>query len=379
MNKAKLYLAVVLLHVGVLWMLNAALALGRLSAQPEALLNVTILPTPIEPHTARPAAGDGTKPVQAHTQTTLQAPLESEPTLVAQGAPQATPPGLDMSGAVAQVDVPVKPMPAVEPPSAARSSSPQQTASQATPQSIAAQQIDVHHLSVRMPSSTTLHYVVTKDKDSAKARLEWRVQAAQTQNQNQNDVPAYVLVYEASYFGLSLIKQVSQGRITTGGLVPVRFSDKRRGRSEQATHFEPRTALAADARGDLGWVRFSNNRAQVAWQFATQDRASFLLQLAAYLAAQPDAFVEGKTLELPVASVDELDVWTFEVQNLEKLELPITRTGESTPAIKFMRRSRRTFDSAVEVWFAPSYAYLPVRIRVTDSTGVTDAQLSAQD
>jgi hypothetical protein len=68
-------------------------------------------------------------------------------------------------------------------------------------------------------------------------------------------------------------------------------------------------------------------------------------------------------------------MWAFEVQANESLALPL---GE-TQAIKLLRRPRRAFDQTVEVWLAPTLAYLPVRIRLTDSGGVTDSQLSSKD
>jgi hypothetical protein len=211
------------------------------------------------------------------------------------------------------------------------------------------------------PESVQLRYSVTKDGDSARASLLWRPAKAE----GVSHAAHYELSYEATYFGISIIKQTSSGIVTTAGLVPARFGEKRRGRSEQATHFD-QTKNA---------VTFSNNRPEAKWAMGSQDRASFLIQLASLFAGQPERFKAGSVIELPVASVDELEVWAFEVQASELLPLPI---GE-TQAIKLLRRPRRAFDQTVEVWFAEALSYLPVRIRLTDSGGVTDSQLSSKD
>jgi len=46
--------------------------------------------------------------------------------------------------------------------------------------------------------------------------------------------------------------------------------------------------------------------------------------------------------------------------------------------VKLTRKPRREFDQKVEVWYAPSMGWLPVRNRVTDANGdFVDQQLKA--
>lgn len=211
------------------------------------------------------------------------------------------------------------------------------------------------------PSSVLLRYILTKGNDSAKASLNWQ----QTKSTETSAARPYELSYEATYFGVSIIKQTSLGALSASGLLPARFGDKRRGKPEQAAHFL----------GDKSLITFSNNRPDAKLRAGTQDRASYLIQLASLFAGQPELLKTGQVLELPVAGADELEVWSFEIQPSEAMHLPIGPLD----AIKLLRRPRKAFDQTIEVWLAPKYDYLPVRIRYTDSTGAADSQLASKE
>jgi len=46
-------------------------------------------------------------------------------------------------------------------------------------------------------------------------------------------------------------------------------------------------------------------------------------------------------------------------------------------ALKLTRKPRKEFDQKVEIWFAPSLGYLPVRSRITQQNGdFIDQQLT---
>ena len=323
-----LYLAVLLSHVLALVGLNGVLTLNRLAAQVEQSFDVAILPQ------------------EEAVKKSLPKPAESKPADEPAKAELPTPPA--------------EPAPIALPP--------QEVAPAPSAQTLAAPSVaplpvshDLPVVRAMTPAPVQLRYSVTKDGDSARASLIWQPSKAEGTNQAAH----YELSYEATYFGISIIKQTSSGVVGTAGLMPVRFGEKRRGRSEQATHFD--TAKNT--------VTFSNNRPEAKLAMGSQDRASFLIQLASLFAGQPERFKAGQVIDLPVASVDDLEVWAFEVQASESLALPI---GE-TQAVKLLRRPRRAFDQMVEVWFAPTQSYLPVRIRLTDSGGVTDSQLSSKD
>ena len=43
--------------------------------------------------------------------------------------------------------------------------------------------------------------------------------------------------------------------------------------------------------------------------------------------------------------------------------------GAQMPTLKLTRKPRKEFDQKVEIWFAPSLGYLPVRNRITQPNG----------
>lgn len=152
----------------------------------------------------------------------------------------------------------------------------------------------------------------------------------------------------------------SVGAIGGEGLEPERFSEKR-GR-ELASHFE---------RG-RGKIVFSANTPDAALLSGAQDRLSISLQLAAMVAGEPERFGRGTTVTVQVAGPREATLWLFTVEGTETLDLPI---GE-VPALKLQRNPRQPFDQKVELWLAPRYSHLPVRIRLTNPDGESlDQQL----
>ncbi|MCZ8258219.1 MAG: DUF3108 domain-containing protein [Polaromonas sp.] len=153
----------------------------------------------------------------------------------------------------------------------------------------------------------------------------------------------------------------STGVVGPEGLAPIRFSDK--SRTEVAAHFDP----------DKGQVSFSANTPAVPWIKGAQDRVSIFIQLGGMLAGNPAAFPVGTTLSMYTVGPRDADTWTFLVEAEENLTLPF---GEMA-TLKLTRQPRREFDQKVEVWYAPSLGYLPVRNKITQSNGdFIDQQLS---
>ena len=176
----------------------------------------------------------------------------------------------------------------------------------------------------------------------ANAELLW--------TQNGQDYQARL---EVSAFLLGSRVQTSQGTFGTEGLMPTRFSDK------------TRTELAAHFQRDKGIISFSTNSPDAPLLKGAQDRLSVVLQLSTLLAGDPTRYPPGTMLSIPVISQREAEVWQFLVEKEELLPLPI---GEVS-AIKLNRKPRRDFDQHIELWFAPSLGYLPVRLRITNANG----------
>ncbi len=184
------------------------------------------------------------------------------------------------------------------------------------------------------------------------AELLWR---------NQGDSYSARLRYSA--FGIARV-QTSQGRITTTGLAPERFSDKYR--SEVAAHFNY----------EQHKVTFSANTPDAPLLTGAQDRLSVLIQLGALVASEPSRYEQGSTITVQTVGARSADLWLFTVIQTETLQLP----GGSVQSLKLERNPREPYDQKVELWLAPDLGYLPVRIRITDANGDSaDQQWSATE
>ena len=162
----------------------------------------------------------------------------------------------------------------------------------------------------------------------------------------------------------------SRGAVTPTGLAPSRFADKYK--SELAAHFD----------ADKGKVTFSANTPDVPWMAGAQDRVSVFLQLGGMLAAGPGGaggavpadFAVGSSITVYTVGPRDADTWTFLVEADEQLSLP----GGDMATLKLTRKPRREYDQKVEVWYAPSLGFLPVRNRITQANGdFVDQQLKA--
>ncbi|MDO9357580.1 MAG: DUF3108 domain-containing protein [Polaromonas sp.] len=208
-----------------------------------------------------------------------------------------------------------------------------------------------------VPGSARLKYAMTgrsKNMDyHATAQLDWL-----------QDGQSYDAKMVVSAFGLGSRSMASSGRITGDGLAPTRFLDK--SRSERAAHFD----------ADKGKITFSANTPDAPWVKGAQDRVSVFVQLASLLAGDPSKYPAGSSVSLFTAGPTGADTWTFVVDTEEKLNLP---AGEIS-AVKLTRKPQRDYDQTVEVWLAPSVAWLPVRSRITQQNGdFVDQQLRAAD
>jgi hypothetical protein len=205
-----------------------------------------------------------------------------------------------------------------------------------------------------LPESVKLEYRMTGSAKGlpyqANAELNWRRVGS-----------LYDAAMRVSALFLGSRSMGSTGVVGPEGLVPIRFSDK--SRTEVAAHFDPEKAQ----------VSFSANTPAVPWIKGAQDRVSVFIQLGGMLAGNPAAFPVGATISMYTVGPRDADTWTFRVEAEETLALPF---GELA-TVKVARQPRREFDQKVEIWYAPSLGYLPVRNRITQSNGdFVDQQLS---
>ncbi|MDH6170411.1 hypothetical protein M2282_005581 [Variovorax boronicumulans] len=207
---------------------------------------------------------------------------------------------------------------------------------------------------LRIPGSVTLDFEATGQTGASPQRgvfgeLVWLQDGSRYDGR---------LTLKAVFF--TLLNWHSTGRIGPSGLEPERYSESRK--AEVASHFVR----------DQGQIIFSNNAPSVPLQAGAQDRMSVMMQLGGLLAASPDRYPAGTRISIQTVGVRDGDVWVFVVGDEEKLQLP---AGEFT-ARKLTRTPRKDFDRKLELWLAPKYGYLPVRIRQTEANGdFADAQL----
>jgi outer membrane biosynthesis protein TonB len=152
----------------------------------------------------------------------------------------------------------------------------------------------------------------------------------------------------------------SRGQIGDQGLAPQRYTDK--ARNEVAAHFEP----------EKNQISFSANTPSVPWIKGAQDRVSVFLQLGGILKGNPAGFPVGSNISMYTVGPRDADTWTFLVGAEETLTLPFGVLN----TVKLSRQPRREFDQKVEIWYAPSLGYLPVRSKITEHNGdFVDQQL----
>jgi hypothetical protein len=197
-----------------------------------------------------------------------------------------------------------------------------------------------------VPKSVRLAYDVAGEVKgfsySASSELLW-----------QQDGQQYNAKNEIKVFLLGSRSQTSTGQISSGGLEPTRFSDK--ARSEQAAHFER----------DKGIIVFSANAPSAVLLPGAQDRLSVVLQLSAMLAGAPTHYPPGTVIALQVVGPRDAEDWRFTVGETEALKLP----GGSVTGVKLSRQPRSAYDQKLDLWLAPSMAYLPVRLRLSQDNG----------
>jgi hypothetical protein len=166
--------------------------------------------------------------------------------------------------------------------------------------------------------------------------------------------------YEATLSGAAdagrgvLLHWSSRGAIdAAAGLAPERFvlREPRRG------------ALAANFDREARRITYSGPPVVHALPDGAQDRLSWLVQLAAIVAADPARHgAAGAEIDLFVAGArGDADAWRFDALGAQTLELP---DGAAIQTLAYARAARRAYDVRIEVWLAPSLAFLPVRLRV---------------
>ena len=210
----------------------------------------------------------------------------------------------------------------------------------------------------RLLSATTLRYEVSHGALHGTGEVVWRPQADR-----------YDLNLEFKLGGLTILSQASTGSIDAAGIAPLRFTDRRPRRGTTAANFQRRSDESSDKNHDKATdkITYSGSQSVFALAPGAQDRLSWMLQLAAIVAAGPQLGVPGARVVMQVTgSRGDAGAWVFRCMGAEPVD---TRSGP-IDALKFVREAREAYDSTVQVWLDPKQQHLPVR--ATQKSGGSD-------
>ncbi len=203
-------------------------------------------------------------------------------------------------------------------------------------------------LAFEWPASTRVSYVLTgnyRGEVSGQARVEWVRKGSRYQVN-------YDFLVGPEFAPLISRRATSEGRIEVEGLVPERYDEETnvvfRERRRATVVFEAAEVVLADGQ----------RKERIA---GVQDTASQFIQLTWLFTTQPELLRAGATIEFPLALPRAMDRHAYEVVGEEMLDMPFG----SVAAFHLKPLGAKKKNAlAVEIWFAPSLRYLPVRIRV---------------
>jgi len=152
---------------------------------------------------------------------------------------------------------------------------------------------------------------------------------------------------------------ISAGTITPEGLSPKRFEQINRLLIRTSP---PRTVVFNEESVVL------DSGEQLQRTPGMQDAASQFIQLAYQFIMQPDLLRPGNTIYIPLALPKRVETIAYDVIGEQMLDTPVGKIP--TFHVKPRKMSTEGGVLPVEIWFAPSLQYLPVRIlvRANDKT-----------
>lgn len=205
----------------------------------------------------------------------------------------------------------------------------------------------------QMPPPITLSYDLSYGRWSGSGEMQWRPQG--------NNYEARL---EGRVAGMRLLTWKSQGGFDSAGIAPVRYTDERARKSPQAANFQRQA----------GKITFSGPSTEYPLLRGTQDRLSWMLQIAAVAAADPKHMAPGgKVSFYVVGAKGDADLWTFRVEGREDADV----REQGKQAVKLLREPRKAHDTKVEVWLAPGLHWLPVQARLTSEGSTMELRLQS--
>jgi len=195
------------------------------------------------------------------------------------------------------------------------------------------------------PLATRVSYKVSghfRGEIHGRSRVEWVRQGSN-----------YQVHVDTSLGILASLNMISAGVITPDGLAPERFEQVNRLFIKTSP---PRTVVFEDEEVVL------DNGDRLPRTPGMQDGASLFIQLTYLFTMKPELLRPGKTVSLNLALLKRVEKIAFDVMSEQILSTPL---GD-IPAyhIKPRKMSAEGGVLPMEIWFAPSLQYLPIRVLV---------------
>jgi len=301
-----------------------------------------LAPLPLEPAAPPPALPE-IAPLPAEL---------GEPAILGSAPPQAAEPA--EAGAAGDAEtVAAIPQPAPEP--APAPAPPLPASAPAPPPAAALPELRRYKVDMPPPARITLD-VARTDADGT----EWSGEALLAWQLNQD---TYRIQVEAGirvvFTRVNLVVLNSEGAVAVTGFAPIRMTEKRRGRSLTATHF--------DWSGNR--ITFSGSQATYPLLPGAQDKASVPLQLSAIARGDPKQLTGD--IDIMVGEDRDASVYRFQLVGQEQIDTKLGRlqTWHLTRPPK-----PGSYKSRLDIWLAPQHGWYPVRIRNTESSGAVTTQ-----
>ncbi|TFW30821.1 DUF3108 domain-containing protein [Massilia horti] len=158
---------------------------------------------------------------------------------------------------------------------------------------------------------------------------------------------------------VNLVTLSSEGTVTEAGLAPLTMTEKRRGRSLTATHFNRQA----------GTITFSASQNSYPLVAGAQDKASIPIQLAAIARGDPDQLAGD--IDILVGEDRDASVFRFVVLGQETID---TRMGKLQTWHLSRPPKPGSYNSRLDIWLAPGRGWYPVQIRNTEASGAVTTQ-----
>ncbi len=153
-----------------------------------------------------------------------------------------------------------------------------------------------------------------------------------------------------------ILEAKSEGAIDAYGLAPLTSTEKRLRKELSTTTFNRETRS----------ITFSASDANYPIKGGEQDRNSVVWQLATMARSTPARFKTGASLSMMVAGQKDAEQWTFKVGKSETIKTALgnLKTIKVSKLVKGSDKGQK-----IDIWFAPSKEWYPVRIRFAEPSG----------